>query len=117
MSDNDDKPGIFNIKTGLFSASWSGKRVAELITILTLLVAAVLAYILWEHNNNSKENFKLGQDQFVAAMNLISGALEDNAIAQREFACLISKSQGDERERAFTTGSCRRQAEIGRRGR
>lgn len=117
MSEDNDKAGAFNLKTGLFSASWSGKRVAELITILTLLIASVLAYIIWDHSENSKQNSRLDREQFIAAMNLISGALDDNAIAQREFACLISKNQGEERERAFTTGACRRQAEIGRRGR
>ena len=113
MSEDHEKTGRFELKTGLFSAAWSGKRMAEVITIASMFVLGIGVYVLWDMK---KDNEKF-QDQYIGAMKLISGVIEDNSIAQREFACVISVDQQD-RKRAFTSGECRAQAVVGtKRGR
>jgi hypothetical protein len=113
MSEDHDKTQRFELKTGLFSAAWSGKRMAELVAVFSLAALLVLAYILWDH----KEDANRFQDQYLGAMKLLSSNIEENAIAQREFACLLSKDQGVSRSQAFISGECRRQARVGSRSR
>lgn len=107
---NFDKTQKFEFKTPFFSGAWSGKRSAEMITFVVLVVTAVLAYAYWRHDEETKKM----SESFVSAMRLVARSIDDNAVAQREFSCLIAKEQ-DARKSAFSTGECRRQAEIGRR--
>lgn len=109
--DNRDN-NTLSVKTALGTATWSGKRVAELITILTLCVMGVLTYALWRHMLETDKAAAQTSEQYLSAMKFTSQAIVQSASAQREFACLISIPQ-DQRERAWETGRCRRMARIG----
>ena len=103
MSDSDPtdqrKPGI------KIPLPWGGAlELRGLGTILTLTVIAqfLVAYMVYEHVTHTNINGKL-----------LARSLQNVAVSQREFACIISKDNGPERQRAFENGSCRRLAEIG----
>ena len=71
-----------DIKTPLGSLSFSGKRTAEFIAILSLCLLFLLAYTFWEHKTDAKE----------ATKELIIG-VKEFSVAQREMACIISLPQ------------------------
>ena len=79
-----DENGSGEIKTPIGSVSFSGKKTAEFIAILSLCLLFVMAYIIWEHRAEAKEND-------VALI----GALKDMVSAQREQNCLIAVKQDD----------------------
>ena len=108
MDDKEESNNLLAVKTSVGSVTWSGKKVAELITILLLLVVGVMTYALWEHKKESK----VFSEQYIAAMKAISTSIERSAVSQREFSCLISREQSDRRD-AFVSGECRAQAEFG----
>lgn len=74
------------IKTPIGSVSFSGKKTAEFIAILSLCLLFVLAYVLWDHKVEARSN----GDTLITA-------LQAMVQAQREQNCLISIKQ-DERE-------------------
>jgi len=106
--EDHEKTGRFDLKTPFFSAAWSGKRMAELISLFSLSALIFLGFVLWEHKEDSKQAI----DRYSAGMVVISQAIEQQAASQREFACLMAK-RAEERQSAFTSGECRRYAEIG----
>ena len=83
MSDDN---GSGEIKTPIGSVSFSGKKAAEFITILSLCLLFVLAWVVWEHKADAKEH----------GANLTT-IMKEMVSAQREQNCLIAVKQ-DERE-------------------
>ena len=83
MSDDN---GSGEIKTPIGSVSFSGKKTAEVIAILSLCLLFVLAWVLWEHKADAKEQ----QESLTTVM-------KEMVSAQREQNCLIAIKQ-DERE-------------------
>lgn len=86
------------IKTPIGSLSFSGKRVAEFIAILSLSLMGVLAYAFYEH----KQDAKLVGSEMVMAVKEMTKAQQDSAIQQRITNCIISLPQ-DRRETALAT--------------
>ena len=88
------------IKTPLGELSFKGKRTAEFITILSLLLLAVLATLYWTHEKTSEKQ----TGEFVSALKDLSKVGREQAQAQRMTSCLISLPQ-DKREREFASES------------
>jgi hypothetical protein len=103
-----DENGDVKIITKWFTIT--GKKMAELITVLSLVVLAVLTYVVWE----LKTEVAIQSDQHNAGMKIVAAAISDSAVSQREFMCIISREQED-RRRALETGECRRAARLGTR--
>ena len=84
------------IKTPLGSISFSGKRVAEFIAILSLCLLFVVAYVLWEHKMDAKS----GQGD-------VRDVLRELVLGIRENNCLTTfKEEAREAKAEF----CKRQA-------
>lgn len=91
MSDDRDEAAI---TTPAGSVSYKGKRMAEFITVISLCVLGIMAYVLYDHKNDAKESNTLMRD----AIKEMTTAQKDGVAAQREMNCLISVAQ-DQRER------------------
>lgn len=100
-----DKTGEFEVKTPLGSFTSRGKRNAEIIAALSLAAMLVLAYIMWNH---SEDTVRARVDRN-KQMDALSGAIKEFAAAQREMACIISLPQ-DKREAEYRSpfGLCKR---------
>lgn len=109
MNENGERRNSISIPV-----PWGSKHIEirGLTAIMVMLIALIAAMgtLLWDHAQYAKE---FG-NQYISAMKVVSQSIEDSAIAQREAACLIAK-EGSARERAFSSGECRRLAEIGAR--
>lgn len=70
---------------GGISAKLGGKRVAEIVAILSLVALAVLGYTVYMMHGT---------------LSGVSSAIRDLAQAQRELTCIISRPQ-DEREKEY----------------
>jgi len=66
--------------------SISGKRTAELITIISLSLTGVLAYAFWEHKNDAKT----AGSEVVLAIKEFTAAQRDSNKEQRITNCLIA---------------------------
>lgn len=108
MAENNDKTEG-GIKTPLGELSFKGKKTAEFITILSLLVLAVLSTLYWNHDKNTEKS-SLGTNQ---ALTKISDAVERSTKAQRLMTCIISLPQ-ERREQEFTQSNsfCQRMANL-----
>lgn len=82
---SDDCGSNAEITTPLGSVKLGGKRTAEMITIVSLVVLGILSYTVY---------------MMYGTMQGVSGAIRDLAVAQRELTCIISRPQ-DEREREY----------------
>jgi hypothetical protein len=71
---------------GEVSASYKGKRIAEMISICLLGLTFLLTYVLWEHKNDAKENLS----QLTAAITEMTKAQRSGDEEQREMNCLIA---------------------------
>lgn len=79
------------------------------IIMLLAVVVLVNSVVVWRHAERSDE----GDQKYLAAMGLMTNAMNDAAVAQREFACIIAKPTGAPREEAIRTDECRRWAKRG----
>jgi hypothetical protein len=88
------------IKTSFGSVKWSGKRIAEFITVLSLFATIFLGYVWWEHKNET-----------AAAQKELSSNLRDMVMSQRELTCISSLPEA-ERKAEFQSpyGFCKRMA-------
>lgn len=84
--------GNTTLKTKWFEVS--GKKTAELITILSLVVTALIGFAVWEHRNEAKA----GQEK-------IDTAIDGLASSQKFFACIISQPQEKRLEQFENPGS------------
>lgn len=82
MNGTDEANGEAEIKTPVGSIKWQGKRVAELIAVLSLGALLFLGYVWWEHKQESS-----------ALLKELHGAIKDMVSAQREQNCLIAIPQ------------------------
>jgi hypothetical protein len=80
------------------TASYKGKKMAEVISVGLLLLCGVLAYAFWQHKDDTKET----SNQIVTAIKEMSLATRANVEAQREMNCLLSLPP-DKREAAYTS--------------
>ena len=88
------------IKTPLGELSFKGKRTAEFITILSLLLLAVLATLYWTHEKTSERQ----TNEFIVALRELSEVGREQARSQRMTSCLLSLPQ-EKREREFASES------------
>lgn len=103
---DEDKTEL-GIKTGIGSVSYKGKRMAEFIAVVCLILLFLLAYVLWEH----KEDAKSMRDSFATGFREMTSAMREQNRISREQVCLLSLSP-EKREREFMSdGSfCKRLA-------
>lgn len=80
------------------TASYKGKKMAEVISIGLLLLCGVLAFAFWEHKTDTKES----NQAMVFAIKEMTSATRSNVEAQREMNCLLALPQ-DKREAAYTS--------------
>lgn len=99
----DENNTSSEIKTPIGSVSFTGKRVAEFIAILSLSLLAVLGYAFWDHKIDTKD---LGS-QMVAAIKEMTKAQMENVREQRVMNCLLSIEQ---KERPQRLADCERMA-------
>lgn len=81
MANGDDKTSV-NIPTPLGPVSFNGKRTAEFISVLLAVGVGIMAYILWDHQRDARENAQTVQHY-----------LKQNVEAQRMMNCLLSLPQ------------------------
>lgn len=87
-----------SITTPAGSLSLKGKNTATYLAALGLFLAALVAYVLFEHKGDAEESNKL----LVKAIEEMTAAQKDGVAAQREMNCLISVPQElRERQAAF----------------
>lgn len=91
----DENNTSSEIKTPLGSVSFSGKRVAEFVAILSLSLLGVLGYAFWEHKTDSKD---MGNQMVIAIKEMTQAQLQ-NVREQRVMNCLISLEQKDRPQR------------------
>lgn len=99
------------VTTPLGSVSFKGKRTAEFITILSLLLLAVLATLYWTHiqatdqqNASHVEAVRELTKSLREQSQSMTAALQEQTKSQRLTACLISLPQ-ERREREFSSES------------
>lgn len=85
-----------SITTPLGGVSFKGKKTAEFIAIFSLSLMLLMAYILWEHKAEAKDN----GGQLVAA-------LREMATSQRVTNCLMATPQ---EQRPGRLAECERMA-------
>src|SRR3990167_10702471 len=107
MSENDTSES--SITTPIGSVSYRGKRMAEFITILSLLILAVLATLYWTHtkatdqqNASNVEAIKELSKALREQTQIMAASSNEQVKAQRLTSCLISLPQ-DRREREFSS--------------
>ena len=105
MTDHTSDVSTGNITTPIGSLSFSGKRIAEFISILSMAVLFLMAYVLYEH----KEDAKSLQASFTSGFKEMSGAQREQNQILREQVCLLSLAP-EKREREFMSESsfCKR---------
>ena len=81
MSDDN---GSGEIKTPIGSVSFSGKKTAEFIAILSLCLLFVVAWVMWEHKADAKEH---GDS--------LNAVMKDLAQAVREGNCINAYPEAD----------------------
>ena len=77
MSEAENGASTSEIKTPLGSVSFTGKRAAEFITILSLCLLFVLAYGFWEHKMDVKAGNDVTRD---VLKELVMGIRESNCL-------------------------------------
>jgi len=94
-----------SITTPLGSVNYKGKRMAEFISILSMCGLILLAYILWQH----KEDSKAMQTVFASGFKDMHSAQKEQNRILREQVCLLSLPE-TKREREFLTDNslCKR---------
>lgn len=93
MSEENGDTKLDVSKSGI---SISGKKTAELITILSLVVTAILAFGLWAHDKSTASSAE-NLHQILKESNETQKAMLQ---AQREQNCLISLPQGQRENQA-----------------
>ena len=98
----DDGNGSAEITTPIGSVRFGGKRMAEIIAVMSLCLLGVLAFVLFEHMADTKASGKE-----------LTAAVREMASAQREMACIISLPE-DRREREYASPNsfCRSMARM-----
>ncbi len=84
----DSKAGI---TTPLGSLSFSGKRMAEFISVILLALFGVMAYAFWEHKTDTLEF----RNAFVTLIKDSTQVQKEQVIAQRVMNCLLTVNQND----------------------
>lgn len=79
---NGEENSSAQIQTPIGSVQFNGKKTAEFISILSLCALFVLAYVLWDHQTDSKANAQVVQHY-----------LKQNVESQRMMNCLLSLPQ------------------------
>jgi len=118
MSNGNGTPSQVNVQTPIGSFSFNGKRMAEFISVMLAIVVAIMAYILWDHQQDSRQaagDFKAFLSTMAEsnknalqeisranreAVGELVQAQKENVQAQREMNCLISLPQ-EERRKEF----------------
>lgn len=107
----DNGNGGTSIKTPWFSAS--GKKTAELITILSCIGLTGLGALYWKHDQATaasltdiKGAIKEQSGDLTSALKEMASATKESAQAQRYMACMISEPQND-RPRAEVRERCK----------
>lgn len=100
------------ITTPLGSLSYKGKRMAEVISILSMCGLVLLAYILWQH----KEDSKVMQAIFSQGFKEMHNSQQEQNRILREQVCLLSMPE-NKREREFLSENslCKRISRDNRR--
>ena len=111
MSEENNSTTEGGIKTPLGEVSFKGKKTAEFITILSLLILAVLATLYWTHtkatdqqNASNVEAIKELSKALREQTQIMAVTSNEQVKAQRLTSCLISLPQ-DRREREFSSES------------
>lgn len=86
MSELQEGNGNLEVKTPW--GSFSGKRTAELIAILSLCILGVLGYAFWEHKLEAK-----------ASGDSLTAVMKDLATAIREGNCINSYPEAERESR------------------
>ena len=73
-----------SITTPLGSIATKGKKMSEVIAVLSLALMFLLAYVLWEHKSDTKES----NLAVVVAQKEMTSAMREMVAAQREQTCL-----------------------------
>jgi hypothetical protein len=102
MSEENTEGGI---ETPLGKLSFKGKKTAEFITVLTILLSAALLALYWRHSEDTTRGFEL-MDRVAREQ---VGAIKEQAQATRYMSCIISENQED---RKIARAECREQARM-----
>ena len=86
------------IKTPIGSVSFSGKRMAEFISVILLTLFGVLAYAFWEHKTDTLEF----RNAFVTLIKESTQVQREQVVAQRIMNCLLATEQKDRKEQLST---------------
>ena len=78
-----------SLKTKWFEIS--GKKTAELITVLSLVVTAVIGFAVWEH----KADTRVMASEFKEAQHEVKDVLKEIAVGLRENNCLTTFKEQD----------------------
>ena len=91
MPDENGETSKAGITTPLGSLSFSGKRMAEFISVILLCLFGVMTYAFWEHNKDTSVIGKelAGAIKELAASNLLT------VKEQRVMNCLLTIDQKD----------------------
>ena len=93
MSEENNETSKSEIKTPLGSLSFSGKRMAEFISVLLLCLMAVLAYAFWNHSVNVETH----GNQLIGVLKELHSGNMASVKEQRVMNCLLTIKQDDRR--------------------
>ena len=91
MSEESGDKSTAGITTPLGSLNFSGKRMAEFISVLLLCMFGVLSYAFYTHNKDSDSNAK----QLTEAIKDLASANLLQVKEQRVMNCLLTLPQND----------------------
>jgi len=80
-----------SITTPAGSFSFSGKRMAEFISVILLCLFGIMAYAFWEHKTDAREL----QSAFLSAIRESTQVQKEQVVAQRVMNCLLTIDQKD----------------------
>jgi hypothetical protein len=84
--ENGNGNGTVEIKTPLFSGRFSGKRMAEFISVLSLIALVAIGMGLWQHKEDAHASTTAQTKAFEKMIEVQEQMLQ----AQREQNCLIA---------------------------
>jgi hypothetical protein len=94
-----------SVETPIGKVSFKGKKTAEFITILTIMLSAALLALYWRHSEDTTKGFELMSAVAKEQIN----ALKEQAQATRYMSCIISE---DQKNRNAARVECREQARM-----
>ena len=91
MAEEANETTTSTVTTPMGSFSFSGKRMAEFISVILLCLFGVMAYAFWEHKSDTTEF----RNAFVTVIRESTQVQKEQVVAQRVMNCLLTTEQKD----------------------